>query len=1344
MSIVETLENTNCKATTAGKGNNHISFNLPDEIVRQDNVEGMVNGNKGANLEFQNPPLNSSDRIADDGTNLTYVKGKGANSTTPNPPNDSNDQNVDNETTVTSKGANSTTQSSPSNDSESIVNNGTSTTGKGANSTTQHMPNEIIVFNMCARDSGIFVQASIHGKALSLLIDSGADVTILGTKFVQSLDSGKIPKMEEKELRLVSATGDPIPFQGECEMPIKLGKYELLHKVLVGEIRYDGILGLDFMTQHACDILVGKMTLKVKGQNLPCLRYGQTMESNICRVAIAEDISIPANSEFLAPGRIIDPIKQGSAAIVEPNIDFVGKCEVLVARTLVDPSTFKIPLRIMNPTDKDITLYRDSCIATLENVSMLPNVQKGMEISSIEVDTNSPTLPEHLVKTYKESSGIKEEVDKRKLKNLLLEYQSSFSKSSQDMGLTDLAEHTIETGNTRPIKQAPRRIPLAKMQEVDQEIKDMLDKGVIEESESPWSSPVVLVKKKDNSLRFCIDYRKLNEVTLKDSHPIPRIDTTLDSLSGSKFYSTIDLKSGYWQVPVAPNDRPKTAFSIPGGGHWQFITMPFGLCNAPATFERLMEKILSKLSWKICMVYLDDIIIMSKTYDEHIQNLELVFRRLQEANLKMNPKKCKFLQTEVTYLGHIVSEKGIGTDPSKIECVQTWPTPKNVRDIRSFLGLCSYYRRFVHKFADIAKPLHKLTEKSEQFVWTDDCQAAFDKLKRALTSSPILSYPQRQGLYILDTDASNTGMGAVLSQVQEGHEKVICYYSKVFSSAERRYCVTRRELLAVVQSIKHFHHYLYGQTFKVRTDHGALRWLLNFKNPEGQIARWLESLSSYQFVIEHRAGRSHSNADALSRRPCEELDCRHCSGAEVRYQQASCAVVTTRSHAPKEEITPESEDIQSISLCQANDPDLQHVIKWVQTGIKPEWSEISHLSGTCKYYWVRFDSFKWENKTLYHIWEDVVPKVQVVVPMNLTKEIANNLHNSITGGHLGIKKTLSKVRDKYFWHNMSKDIKHLCKMCDTCASRKSPNKVPKAPLQKYVVGVPMERWAVDVIGPLPLTNKRNSYLLVVGDYFTKWVDAIPMRNQKAITIAQKLVDRVVTIFGVPMELHSDQGPSFESNVFQEMCKILGIHKTRTTPYRPQSDGMIERANQTIENMLSAFVSTNKRDWDEHIPLLMLAYRAAVHESIGVSPAEMVFGRPISLPIDLLLGRVEPEIQNTYETEYANNLSNKIAKIHNFARDKLQIQVDKMLRQYSSQIHLNRYEPGDAVWHSTPRNFIGGGSKLDRNWKGPFIVSKRINDVIYQIKIGPKHKPKTVHHNYLKPYMGNNKPTWFHL
>ena len=371
------------------------------------------------------------------------------------------------------------------------------------------------------------------------------------------------------------------------------------------------------------------------------------------------------------------------------------------------------------------------------------------------------------------------------LKALLREFQNSFSRDSTDMGLTNLVEHRIHTGDAQPIKQHPRRIPLAKMEEAQNEIKDMLNKGVIEMSDSPWSSPIVLVKKKDGSIRFCIDYRKLNNVTLKDSYPIPRIDSTLDALSGSKWFSTIDLKSGYWQVPVAPEDKAKTAFSIPGGGHWQFHNMPFGLCNAGATFERLMERVLSNLSWKICLVYLDDIIVLSKDFDEHLSNLRQVFSRLKRANLKMNPKKCILLQSQVSFLGHIVSGDGIATDPSKIEAVDKWPTPTSVKEVRSFLGLCSYYRKFVNKFADIARPLHKLTETKSKFHWGEDCQTAFDKLKRALTSSPILSYPDSTGDFILDTDASNTGLGAVLSQIQDGIEKPICYYSKTFSAAER-------------------------------------------------------------------------------------------------------------------------------------------------------------------------------------------------------------------------------------------------------------------------------------------------------------------------------------------------------------------------------------------------------------------------------------------------------------------------------------------------------------------------------------------------------------------------------
>ena len=560
--------------------------------------------------------------------------------------------------------------------------------------------------------------------------------------------------------------------------------------------------------------------------------------------------------------------------------------------------------------------------------------------------------------------------------------------------------------------------------------------------------------------------------------------------------------------------------------------------------------------------------------------------------------------------------------------------------------------------------------------------------------------------------------------------------------------------MAIVQSIKHFHHYLYGQQFLVRTDHGSLKWLLQFKNPEGQIARWLETLSSYQFRIEHRNGRSHGNADALSRRPCIEYDCKYCMRAEEKYSPenppAHCSVTTRlQSSLDCEPSTSKSEkgdnhdntqnSNDNLSKLQLEDPDLKHVILWVRNKVKPEWQDISHLSETCKYFWARYDSLFYENGILYHKWQDVCLKNQAIVPKVLVKEVIQGSHDSITGGHLGIKKTLSRIQDKYFWFQMVKDVKHWCTVCDKCAMRKNPQKFPRAPLQKYTVGVPMERLAIDVMGPLPMTNKKNSYLLVIGDYFTKWVDAIPIRNQKASTIAQKVLDRIITIFGVPMQIHSDQGRSFESKIFQEMCKLLGIEKTRTTPYRPQSDGMIERANRTIANMLTAFVDKNQKNWDDLIPLLMMAYRSTKHEATGVSPCEMLLGRPITLPVDIALGRVDPVMKHTYKSEYAYNLAQKLSNIHEFAREKLEKSSQNMLRDYNTKIHHNHYQTHDPVWLFIPKSVTKG--KFHNSWAGPYRIYKRINDVLYQIKKGPKSRPKTVHHNHLKPYMGQNLPSW---
>ena len=453
----------------------------------------------------------------------------------------------------------------------------------------------------------------------------------------------------------------------------------------------------------------------------------------------------------------------------------------------------------------------------------------------------------------------------------------------------------------------------------------MLKKDVIQPSSSPWASPIVLVKKKDGSTRFCVDYRKVNGVTRKDAYPLPRVDDTLDTLAGAKWFTTLDLVSGYWQVEVHKDDQEKTAFCT-SDGLFEFKVMPFGLCNAPATFQRLMDMILAGLQWTTCLVYLDDVIVLGRTFIEHLDHLEAVFSRLHEANLKLQPFKCNLCRAKVNFLGHIVSSEGISSDTSKVEKVANWPIPTCQRDVQCFLGLANYYRRFVKDYANIARPLHRLTEKNAIFKWTEECQQSFDNLRERLISAPILAFPDCSKPFILDTDASNTGIGAVLSQKQEdGTERVIAYASRVLSKAERRYCVTRRELLAVVFFIDHFRHYLIGRSFTLRTDHGSLTWLWKFKNPEGQLARWLEKLQEYDFTIQHRQGRKHCNADAMSRIPCDQCGRdSHQETPSVTKEPVLLGTVTLNSRTPSE--------LQNL---QKTDPNIGPILTSFQQGQKP-------------------------------------------------------------------------------------------------------------------------------------------------------------------------------------------------------------------------------------------------------------------------------------------------------------------------------------------------------------------------------------------------------------------------
>ena len=874
--------------------------------------------------------------------------------------------------------------------------------------------------------------------------------------------------------------------------------------------------------------------------------------------------------------------------------------------------------------------------------------------------------------------------------SLLKRFRSATATDGKLVGRTHIVQHSIDTGNSLPIKQAPRRIPFSQGKHVSDLIQEMLEQGVIEESESPWASPVVLVPKKDGSTRFCVDYRQLNKITKKDSYALPCIQDLLAALSGSAWFCVLDLKSGYWQVALRPEDREKTAFSIYQKGLWQFKVMPFGLCNAPATFQRLMEKVIPA---NLALTYLDDLIIHGPDFETVLGKLERVFECLKKANLQINLKKCTFFKQETRYLGHIISANGVQTDPTKTQAVAEWPTPKTKKELHSFLGFCSYYRRFVKDFAERAKPLTRLTEAHTQFCWDAECEKSFDDLKKSMTSTKLLAFPVLTEPFILDCDASAHGVGAVLSQVHKGEEKVVAYFSRTLSRAEMNYCATRRELLAVVRAIEHFHHYVYGTNFVLRTDHSALIWLTSFKKPEGQLARWLERLQAYDYTIIHRPGKEHSNADGLSRRPCAD-ECRYCQRQEERDGQANSI-----------QILPNQQDLQKEDIA------IQQVIQWKLEGKRPDVEQLTASDPRIRQLVSRWELLEVRNGELYHHWLDRGTKrLQWVVPQKMIKNILQLSHDRPTAGHFGYWKTMAKVRQGYFWPGMSSDVRAWCKTCTECQRFKGPGIVKPAPLKQMMVGAPFERMGIDILGPYPATSRGNKYVVVACDYFSKWPEAIPVPNQEAETVATVLVEQVFSRIGIPLEIHTDQGRNFEARLLKEVASILGFHRTRTTPLHPQSAGLVERLNRTLNKHLAMFVNGNQSDWDTKIPLFLMAYRATPHQTTAYSPAQLIYGRDLRLP-DMLV-RPPAEHPAQIDTSYALDLRTNLESMRRFAQEEAKLKMRTQKEVFDRRARSPPFQEDDWVWVYDPKRKRGVCPKLQPVWTGPWVIVKRRNDVLF--------------------------------
>jgi hypothetical protein len=862
---------------------------------------------------------------------------------------------------------------------------------------------------------------------------------------------------------------------------------------------------------------------------------------------------------------------------------------------------------------------------------------------------------------------------------------------------------------------------------------------------SPYASNIVLAKKRDG-WRLCIDHRQLNNQTLADSYCVPRIDACLDSLAGMKYFSAIDLRLAYHNVPIREQDQNKTTF-VSKYGAYRFKRMSFGLKGAPACWSRCMDMILSGLNPAICVAYLDDIVCFSRDLPTHLLRLEEIFKRLAANSLKLKPSKCKFLRTSIDYLGCLVSEDGVQVSPEKISAVTNWPSCQSASEARSFIGLASYHRKHIKDFAKIAYPITQLLKPGTKFVWTDACQQAMDTLKHCLVSSPILSLPRDDLPYVLDTDASDVSIACVLSQMYpDGSERVVSYCSTKLDDRQRNYCVTRRELLAVIHYLKQHKHLLLGNRCLVRTDHAALLWLKRIKEPVGQQARWLEILEEFdQLTFQHRPGSQHKNADALSRRPCDRPRCcpkeiivapaigLQTSSSELRNTEPLVTAAISANNTSSGQI-----DLQFnpsiVADHQRRDHEISLIIDAVVKGQQPPKHIIMAWSKESKAIINQFERLTVNTyQALCRVFVNVgaADSLQVIMPPALRHSFLQQLHVNL--GHLGRRRLETAVRQRAYWPGWLNDVKLVYKHCQQCNAYVRGKPAHVTPLKPIVAGDVWEVIAIDISGPFPSSNGYKA-ILSVQDMFSKWVQVFPLRTQTAAEVAKCLFTKLFPTTGFPAKILSDQGKNFDSELMHSLCKFAGIDKIRTSSYKASTNGQIERWMKTMNSILGKLVTECQKDWPLHLNNVTMAYNSTVHSSTGYSPNKLFLNRELRLVSDLAWG-LGPQTSSfeTYDSfvEQVTNL-----QMLDFQRVRDTLRKSAQYRKLHYDVDLKSAEAitlGSLVWYYYPRRYKGRTPKWQRMFIGPMKVIRVIDAHNFVVQKSSKSKPMVVHRDKLKLY-----------
>ena len=1230
----------------------------------------------------------------------------------------------------------------------------------------------------------------INGAVIKSLVDTGSQVSVISQSLYEQYFSYVELQPLSKVVSLKGITGDNLDYIGFVELFVRLGSnlsgtnegkhvHFFVVKDMVGMPTTHGsyfcLIGMNVIEQ----IWSGNIGLR------PCLldfvyagltSVSQSEDKPIGSLKLFEDVSLKPNAKAVVKCTLRSKLVGVKVPIhVEFQSEVLDLGDVVIDCELNPFSKLKIP--IVNRSDSEVELSKGSVLG-IANISSIPfeldddvtltaeydipDLDHYTELDDKFIQKNHPGMQDEeeddevspdmrLIYDHIQSLDHLTSDDKDDLLAIIARNDSTFSKNDYDIGKVRDVKHSYVLSDSIPFKVRHRNLPPRMYAAARDHLNQLLDKGIIRPSVSPYSSAPMFLKKSDGRVRMVTDLRFLNAKTVRDCYALPRFDDILPYFTNMKYFSKMDIRSGYYNIEVAEEDKEKTAFGTVFG-LYEYNRMVQGAKTSAATFQRCMENILRPMLYEGVIAFLDDVIVYSKSKEEHLKLLDRAFQLMSQAGLKLHPGKCTLMSEEIVYLGHIISAKGVSANPEKLKALTDWKKLITVKDVLQFLGFCGYFRRHIPHFSAISKPLRQLCEgikykprskfgppvrqpglaKSVVEYWTDECQRAREELIKALISPPLLLFPDLDKTFILHVDACSTGLGSVL--LQFGDDKLlhpVCYASRGLKKTERNYPPHKLEFLGLKWAVvDKFNFYLYGREFKVYTDNNPLTYIHTSLKVDATSQRWLAALGDYDFSIHYKPGITNIDADILSRL--------HEDNVEYESNQISC-----KSLHDQDPTWIEYVDVSNMDENTIGQINLTTTIDWykLQTEDKELNLALDLLNSKDKVVPQQFPRcyrklFFCKDK-LFQDDKGILKKTTnidgqdydtIVLPRSQLPTVLKFLHDK--SGHLGIDRICKLFKTRFFYAGYMKAISEYIDSCPKCLVKKSPVK-KQTSLGRVTASRPFEMLSMDF---LKLDENPRGYkkVLIVTDVFTKFAFAFPTKNELATTVAKLLVDNVFSIFGIPERLLSDRGRNFESDVIKQLCALLGINKIFTCPYSPKSDAVCERFNRTLIGMIGTLNRTQRTEWHKYVPHLVSVYNNTQHSATNFSPYELIFGRKSRLPVDVMLGTVPSEVEFNSLKDYVKHLRAKLEMCHSVARDYSEMQHLENKYRYDKKLSQVKLKVGDQV---LVRNVgIKGEHKLEPVWLPEvYKVTEIVGPRVYEVcSVKNNKKLRVLHLDMLKP------------